>query len=759
MPVGFGFSVGDFLAVLNLVRIVIEALKSAGGAKEQFAELLEQLHALEKVLTRVKDIELDDEQDLDKIALQHAASQCQETIDGFLARMTKYQPHLGKVTPNRPDYLVRTKVAWMTLRWAVCRADDVAKLKATLNAHVVSMELLLLAVQMKKASIDAKKESKRHDSLVSQICDTSTLFLQKFASIAQQIRDLHDMARTVVIIRRTNLQIFHTVMAMQRFLNRVPPVVEREQPVTLTDPFARVSPFHLEFIRSKECLIAVLRVHFKNAGASTAKLDSGEFIIEDSATKRSINLEEQWEACFQPGQKVAMSVLYKHVRLKAINTCPSCQATCGANDNEDIICSNCGLTFRRIVNLPEEKQRFRSESIAPTPIREQEHDLLWPSVSKRATRKQSTMTDQEYLQSSVQTKRKESPDEEAELEGFKRFRRLGYYPPETQGARCGLWALWDTGTGRKTLQGVCTAGVFNIKGKPFLIVRETRSQGWTLMYEGLLDLNCYVSRFDDERIIFAGPLTYPKYTKSKSPLAHALCFENEHECSTIWYVLPQRNKKPPTLDHIALYRIANHWDKFLVNQSSSVRPIGSSEPQSFVFAASDGERRRMTKRRMTAEERSTYRQTRKRRACIECRKMKTKCTHHVDMGASRTMQDQHLLNSETLQSNEAACDATNTYSKDWGAQDAMFYKDSTLYHLWPDKQTGDSASNPFPVDSQSSTFGHNSASYPAADEASTLSYLDTAWNMTLTGDEAFWSNPIFDSEALSHQKDQEPSKG
>ena len=148
MPVGFGFSVGDFVAVLNLVRTVIEALKTAGGAKEDFQGLLRQLHALEKVLTRVRDIELDDEQDLDKVALRHAASQCQDTIDGFLARIAKYQPHLGKVTPNKPDYLARTKVAWMTIRWAVCRADDLTKLKATLNAHVVSMELLLLAVQM-----------------------------------------------------------------------------------------------------------------------------------------------------------------------------------------------------------------------------------------------------------------------------------------------------------------------------------------------------------------------------------------------------------------------------------------------------------------------------------------------------------------------------------------------------------------------------------------------------------------------------------
>lgn len=147
MPVGFGFSVGDFIAVLNLVRTIIDALRTTGGARDSFHELIRQLYALEKALIRVKDVDLDDEQEGDRIALRHAASQCQQTMDVFLSKITKYQPHLGAASSGSAP-MAKAKAAFMAIRWAVCKEEDIVKLKADLNAHVISIELLLLAVQM-----------------------------------------------------------------------------------------------------------------------------------------------------------------------------------------------------------------------------------------------------------------------------------------------------------------------------------------------------------------------------------------------------------------------------------------------------------------------------------------------------------------------------------------------------------------------------------------------------------------------------------
>ncbi|KAF2179281.1 hypothetical protein K469DRAFT_596763 [Zopfia rhizophila CBS 207.26] len=327
MPAGFGFSVGDFVAAINLVRTVIDALKRTGGAKDDFTELIRQLYSLEKALIRVNDVELDDSQLEDAVALQHAASQCRLTIDEFLVRVSKYQPHLGQIKAG-PAYLARAKAAWMAIRWAICEEKDVAKFRADLNAHVTSIELLLLA-----ASIDASCEKGNNKSLITQLRDTSNLVLQKFSRIGQQIKDLQGMASQVV---HMNLNIFHTVLHIQRLLSRIPPSIERQQPVLLTDPFGRISPFHLEFVRSSECFLAILRVHFQKAGVSSTKLEKREFFIQDVSTRLEVNLHDEWEACFQPGQHVVMSVVFDSLKSRDTNSCPHCQAKCVSRDNEDV---------------------------------------------------------------------------------------------------------------------------------------------------------------------------------------------------------------------------------------------------------------------------------------------------------------------------------------------------------------------------------------------------------------------------------------
>ena len=60
MSVGFGFSAGDFIAALNLVSTVINALRDSGDASLEYRELVRELYTLEQALLRVKRIELDE---------------------------------------------------------------------------------------------------------------------------------------------------------------------------------------------------------------------------------------------------------------------------------------------------------------------------------------------------------------------------------------------------------------------------------------------------------------------------------------------------------------------------------------------------------------------------------------------------------------------------------------------------------------------------------------------------------------------------
>ena len=144
MPVGFGFSAGDFIAALGLVKTVISALENSGNASTEYRELLSELRSLETALIGVKRITLDESQYAEHIALHQAAAQCQRTIDDFWTKIEAYQPHLRWGAGSGQ----RLKDRWAKIRWAVCKKDDIAKLKADLTIHAQSLQLLLTTLQL-----------------------------------------------------------------------------------------------------------------------------------------------------------------------------------------------------------------------------------------------------------------------------------------------------------------------------------------------------------------------------------------------------------------------------------------------------------------------------------------------------------------------------------------------------------------------------------------------------------------------------------
>ncbi|MCJ1240903.1 hypothetical protein MMC14_008907 [Varicellaria rhodocarpa] len=137
------FSMGDFVAALELVGTVIDALREVRGAGAEFRSLIHELSTLKTALLKVKEVELAESQGDQKISLQQAAVQCQRTIDDFWVKVSRYQPLL-----RQGDSGSHLKDGWMKIKWAVCKKEDLAKFKADLMGHTNAIELLLMAVQM-----------------------------------------------------------------------------------------------------------------------------------------------------------------------------------------------------------------------------------------------------------------------------------------------------------------------------------------------------------------------------------------------------------------------------------------------------------------------------------------------------------------------------------------------------------------------------------------------------------------------------------
>ncbi len=191
--------------------------------------------------------------------------------------------------------------------------------------------------------MDARKQDSHNKRLASMIQDSSCQVMGKLSAIVdsvgqcdQQGKALFESSAQTVQI---NLRVFQIVHDIQLFILRIPGQVQRQQPVYLIDAFSKESPFHLEFVRSAEALLAVLKVNIKKSGCDPDMIDRGEFVIEESGTQNSIDLTVPWDSCFYPGQRVAMSVIFKQM---------------GAFTRSHLRSVICGTVFRRIEEVIED---------------------------------------------------------------------------------------------------------------------------------------------------------------------------------------------------------------------------------------------------------------------------------------------------------------------------------------------------------------------------------------------------------------------
>lgn len=321
MSVGFGFSVGDFLATIKLVGTITDALREASQSTTKFHDLLRELEALDTALNHVRKVEFDDSQRFKKLALYQAASQCQRSIDAFWSKVQKYQPHLSKSGTGS-----RMKDDWAKIKWAVFKTKDVDTFRAEIRGHTASIQLLMEAIH-------AQNQRRQYKSLAGMIQVLSFQVMARLRTISdavgQTVQQSTGLVKTCTKILETNLRVFQMVYDIHLFITQLPAQVERQQPVYFTDVFNRQAPFHLEFIRSAEALLAVIKTNFKTLGCHPNLVNTDFFVIEEAGTYRHIDITKDWEHCFYPGQRVAMSMVFGisfSLSCEYITTfCPECK--------------------------------------------------------------------------------------------------------------------------------------------------------------------------------------------------------------------------------------------------------------------------------------------------------------------------------------------------------------------------------------------------------------------------------------------------
>lgn len=136
MAVPFGFSVGDFISTLNLVRNIITALQDSRGAVVEFRGITATLSGLEQCVQQLQVLEITDPALAS--SLQGASREFQESIDTFVDKVLKYETSLK---PGGSQNKLRD--AFRKVQWSLAEKGAVRAFQAEILLHGMNIQLVL----------------------------------------------------------------------------------------------------------------------------------------------------------------------------------------------------------------------------------------------------------------------------------------------------------------------------------------------------------------------------------------------------------------------------------------------------------------------------------------------------------------------------------------------------------------------------------------------------------------------------------------
>jgi hypothetical protein len=124
-----------------------------------------------------------------------------------------------------------------------------------------------------------------------------------------------------------NIAVYHKVVtlcsAFSKHVDRPLP----EDPFLLDDAIGCIAPVHLRFINSWSAFQTAMEIRFQGK-QGLRKILRMEYVLRESATERDVDLSLNFEDAILPGQKITMSLVFKHWSTKQATQasvhCPGC---------------------------------------------------------------------------------------------------------------------------------------------------------------------------------------------------------------------------------------------------------------------------------------------------------------------------------------------------------------------------------------------------------------------------------------------------
>lgn len=270
---GFGFSAGDFISGILLVKDLIQALDNAGGSSAEYQALRGELKGLETALNLLCNSNLSAWDDSHREAIEQTVQVCHGIIHAFLTQVAKFDAALTP-SANASQHATVTVPAWKaTLRkvqWAFLKKDDVVRLRVELSAQTSILNTLLNQAQLRAHEVQHDLLKNLHIQIAlqqsqlqqidnqlqqhSQLAENSKNELQSQNQVLSSLqREMTSTKSVIMLVWRLGKVVFEMIGSVQRNLgNPIPAQITLQQVATLEDALGRTAPLHIEWLNSRE---------------------------------------------------------------------------------------------------------------------------------------------------------------------------------------------------------------------------------------------------------------------------------------------------------------------------------------------------------------------------------------------------------------------------------------------------------------------------------------------------------------------------
>jgi len=152
MIVPFGFSVGDFIAGLGIIRKAIQALQDTGGAKAEYEDTIKWLESLEGILHKLLSLQNSEVDTKYLDALRFLVEQRRTPINTFRNEIEAAVPMLGlqpgKNHGSRGKIFEKGRAGAQKVRWAIQLKKHLVELRASVGRQLDAIDIILSLISL-----------------------------------------------------------------------------------------------------------------------------------------------------------------------------------------------------------------------------------------------------------------------------------------------------------------------------------------------------------------------------------------------------------------------------------------------------------------------------------------------------------------------------------------------------------------------------------------------------------------------------------